>query len=125
MDAIKEVARDDIVIETQPVNSPDLNINVLGFFHSIHQLKEEVGVSNTEELVEAKMEAFNMYPREKFERVWQSLFAVYSEVLVSKGDSVFKIPNLNKERVEKVGKLPPNAPVYAANTMAEWSFGGL
>ncbi|CAM9676296.1 unnamed protein product [Choristocarpus tenellus] len=43
MEAIEEASGDDIVIETQPVNSSDLNVNNLGFFHSIQQLKEDVG----------------------------------------------------------------------------------
>ncbi|CAM9576361.1 unnamed protein product [Choristocarpus tenellus] len=55
MEAIEEAAGDDMVIETQPVISPDLNVNDLGFFHSIQQLKEDAGVTNTEELVKATM----------------------------------------------------------------------
>ncbi|CAN0008641.1 unnamed protein product [Choristocarpus tenellus] len=41
IEAIEEAARGDIVIETQPANSPNLNVNNLGFFHSIQQLKED------------------------------------------------------------------------------------
>ncbi|CAM9831042.1 unnamed protein product [Choristocarpus tenellus] len=85
---IKEAAGDDIVIETHPTNSPDLNVNDLGFFHSIQQLREDMRVTNTEELVEATMEVFNMYPRETPECVWQSLFASYEEVLGFKGDNL-------------------------------------
>ncbi|CAM9508047.1 unnamed protein product [Choristocarpus tenellus] len=35
MEAIQEVAGDDNVLETQPANSSDLNVNDLGFFPSI------------------------------------------------------------------------------------------
>ncbi|CAM9546012.1 unnamed protein product [Discosporangium mesarthrocarpum] len=87
MEAIEEVTGGDIVIETQPVNPPDLNVNDLRFFHSTQQLKEDVGVTNTQELVEATTEAFDVYPRETQERVWQSLFAAYGEVLGSKGNN--------------------------------------
>ncbi|CAM9469848.1 unnamed protein product [Choristocarpus tenellus] len=48
MEAIKDVVGDDIVIETQSAHSPDLNVNDLEFFHSIEELKEDVGVTNTE-----------------------------------------------------------------------------
>ncbi|CAM9413288.1 unnamed protein product, partial [Choristocarpus tenellus] len=106
MEAIKEVAGGDIVIETQPVNSLDLHINELRLFYSIQQLEEDVGVTNTEELVEVFRELFNVYPWETLERVWQSLFAVYGEVLGSKGNNVFNIPYLSKEKTDKVGKLP-------------------
>ncbi|CAM9995357.1 unnamed protein product [Choristocarpus tenellus] len=42
MKAIEEVVGDDTVIETQPVNSPNLNVNDLGFFRFIRQLKEDM-----------------------------------------------------------------------------------
>ncbi|CAM9867062.1 unnamed protein product [Discosporangium mesarthrocarpum] len=83
MEAIQAKARDSIILETQPANSPDLNVNGLGLFHSIQQLKEDVGVSSREDLVEATIEAFDVYPRETLQRVWQSLFAVFGEVLGS------------------------------------------
>ncbi|CAM9672014.1 unnamed protein product, partial [Discosporangium mesarthrocarpum] len=102
MDAIEEAVGGDNVIGTQPASSPDLNINDLGFFHSIQQLKEYVGVTNTQE-VEAIAEAFDVYPRDTLERVRQSLFSVYGEVLGSKGDNVYKIPRLGKETTEKEG----------------------
>ncbi|CAN0366149.1 unnamed protein product, partial [Discosporangium mesarthrocarpum] len=55
MEAVQAKAGDSIILETQPANSPDLNVNDLGFFHSIQQLKEDVGVSSPEDLVEATM----------------------------------------------------------------------
>ncbi|CAM9700208.1 unnamed protein product, partial [Discosporangium mesarthrocarpum] len=63
-------AGDSIILETQPADSPDLNVNDLGFFHSIQQLKEDVGVSSLEDLVEATSEAFDVYHRETLDRVW-------------------------------------------------------
>ncbi|CAM9486327.1 unnamed protein product [Discosporangium mesarthrocarpum] len=47
--------RGRITLKTQPAKSPDLNVNDLGFFHSIHQLRGCLGVTNGEELVEATM----------------------------------------------------------------------
>ncbi|CAM9203140.1 unnamed protein product [Discosporangium mesarthrocarpum] len=60
---------DSTILETQPANSPDLNVNDLGFFYSIQQVKEDVGVSSPEDLVEATMETFDVYPRKTLERV--------------------------------------------------------
>ncbi|CAM9513517.1 unnamed protein product [Discosporangium mesarthrocarpum] len=111
MEAIQAKAADSIILDTQPANSPDLNVNDLGFFHSIQQLKEDVGVSCPEDLVEATMEAFDVYPRETLERVWQSLFAVLGEVLVSKGDNSYKFPHLGKENLGRTGKLTVNGRV--------------
>ncbi|CAM9612536.1 unnamed protein product [Discosporangium mesarthrocarpum] len=67
MEAIQAKAGDSIILETQHANSLDLNVNDLGFLHSIQQLKEDVGVSSPEDLVEATMEAFDVYPRETLE----------------------------------------------------------
>ncbi|CAM9459963.1 unnamed protein product [Discosporangium mesarthrocarpum] len=66
MDAIQDSAG-DITLETQPANSPDLSTNDLDFSHSIEQLKEDVGVTNSKDLVEPPMEAFDVYPRETVE----------------------------------------------------------
>ncbi|CAN0461923.1 unnamed protein product [Discosporangium mesarthrocarpum] len=68
MEAFQAKAGDSIILETRPANSPDLNVNDLGFFYSIQQLKEDVGVSSPEDL-EAIMEAFDVYPRVTLERV--------------------------------------------------------
>ncbi|CAM9248517.1 unnamed protein product, partial [Discosporangium mesarthrocarpum] len=108
IEAIQAKAGDSIILETQPGNSPDLNVNDLGFFHSIQQLKEDVGVSSPEDLVEATMEAFDVYPRETLERVWQSLFVVLGEVLGYKGDNSYKLPHLGKDNLGRAEKLPVN-----------------
>ncbi|CAN0504955.1 unnamed protein product, partial [Discosporangium mesarthrocarpum] len=99
MEAIQVKAGDSIILETPPANSPDLNVNDLGFFHSIQQVKEDVGVSSPEDPVEATMETFDVYPRETLERVWRSLFAVLGEVLGSKGDNSYKVLHLGKENL--------------------------
>ncbi|CAN0067793.1 unnamed protein product, partial [Discosporangium mesarthrocarpum] len=111
MEAIQAKAGNCIILEIQPVNLPDLNVNDLGFFHSIQQLKEDVGVSSPEDLVEVTMEAFDVYPQETLERVWQSLFAVLGEALGSKGDHSYKLPHLGKDNLRRIGKLPVNGRV--------------
>ncbi|CAN0238269.1 unnamed protein product, partial [Discosporangium mesarthrocarpum] len=103
MEAIQYAAGNNILLVTHPVKSTDLNVNYLGFFHSIQQLKEDVGVTNGKELVEATMKAFNVYPWEPLEQVWQSLFAVYREVMGCKGDNSYKMPHLGKEKLARAG----------------------
>ncbi|CAM9848746.1 unnamed protein product, partial [Discosporangium mesarthrocarpum] len=101
----------DITLETQPAKSPDLNVNYLGFFRSIQQLKEDVGVANGEELVEATVEAFDVYPRETLEQVWQSLSAVYGVVMGFKGNNSYKISHLGNEKLARAGNLPKHVRV--------------
>ncbi|CAM9381288.1 unnamed protein product, partial [Discosporangium mesarthrocarpum] len=90
---------------------PRPHVNDVGFFQSIQQLKEDVGVTTAEGLVEATFEAFDIYPRETLECVWHSLFAVYMEILESKGDNSYNIPHSGKEQAQKKGGLPKNRAV--------------
>ncbi|CAN0355161.1 unnamed protein product [Discosporangium mesarthrocarpum] len=98
----------NIILETQPSNSPDLNVNDLGFFHSIQLLKEEVGVTTAEGLVENTLEAIHIYSQETLECVWHSLFAVYGEILGFKRDNSNKIPLVGEEQAQRKGGLPSN-----------------
>ncbi|CAM9383319.1 unnamed protein product [Discosporangium mesarthrocarpum] len=93
-----------IILETQPSNSPDLIVNDLGFFHSIQQLKEDVGVTTAEGLVEATFEAFDIYPRQALECAWHSIFAVY-------GEFSYMIPHAGKEQAQRKARLPKNGAV--------------
>ncbi|CAN0462509.1 unnamed protein product, partial [Discosporangium mesarthrocarpum] len=67
-------------------------------------------------------EAFDVYPRETLERVWQSLFAVLGEVLGSKGDNSYKLPHLGKENLRRAGKLPVNGRVDEEKYRVETRF---
>ncbi|CAM9269976.1 unnamed protein product [Discosporangium mesarthrocarpum] len=79
------------------------------------KLKEDVDVTNgqelVEELVEATVGAFDVYPREALKRVWQSLSGVYGEVMRCKGDSSYKMPHSVKENLARAGALPKTARV--------------
>ncbi|CAM9977652.1 unnamed protein product, partial [Discosporangium mesarthrocarpum] len=110
MEAIKAKAGDSIILETQPANSPDLNVNDLGFFHSIQQLKEDVGVSSPEDMVQATMEAFDVYLRETLERVWQSFFAVLGKFLALRV-IMLQVAHLGKDKIGRASKLPVNGRV--------------
>ncbi|CAN0406905.1 unnamed protein product [Discosporangium mesarthrocarpum] len=108
MEAIQAKPGDSIILETQP----DLNANDPGFFQSIPAAEGGWGVSSREDLVEATMEAFDVYPRKTLEQVWQSLFVVPWEVLGSKGDNSYKLPHLGKENLCRTGKDPVNGRVH-------------
>ncbi|CAM9355854.1 unnamed protein product [Discosporangium mesarthrocarpum] len=85
-------------------------------FHFNQQLREDLGVTNVEELVKATMEAFDVHPQETLERVWQSLLALYGEVMGCKGDNSYNMPHLGKEKLARAGNLPENARVDDGNT---------
>ncbi|CAM9471641.1 unnamed protein product [Discosporangium mesarthrocarpum] len=60
-EAIEESVGGYIAVETQPPNSPDLDVLDLSFVHSIQRLKDDVGVGTDGELVEATMEALDVF----------------------------------------------------------------
>ncbi|CAM9585000.1 unnamed protein product, partial [Discosporangium mesarthrocarpum] len=92
MEGIRDAAGVDI--------TPDLDANDFGFSHSIQQLKEDVGVTNGEEVVEATMETFDVYPGHTI------LILVYREVMPCKGDKSYKMPHLVKEKLARAAIFP-------------------
>ncbi|CAM9652655.1 unnamed protein product, partial [Discosporangium mesarthrocarpum] len=106
MEDIEAAAGGNIILETQSPNSPDLNILYLGFFRSIQRLKDDFGVTNVRELVEATIEAFDDYPRQTLKRCCHCLFDVYGEVLGCKGDHNFTTPHPGINEVQRAGNCP-------------------
>ncbi|CAM9482505.1 unnamed protein product, partial [Discosporangium mesarthrocarpum] len=99
----------NIILETHPPYSPDLNVLDLGFLHCTQRLKNDFGVTNVMELVEATSEAFDDYQRETLERCCHCLVLSNGEFLGCKGDNNIRIPypGINKtQRAEKLPKTP-------------------
>ena len=54
-----------IKLVTQPANSPDVNINDLGFFNSLQSMHHSCCPRNSKELIEMVTACFNDYPTNK------------------------------------------------------------
>lgn len=50
--------------------------------------------------------AYNEYPVDKINRMWLSLMAFMNEIIDNDGGNDFKLPHMNKKRLEKEGRLP-------------------
>ena len=59
-----------VELVTQPAQSPDLNVNVLGFFASLTSRVWEMNASSIDELVETIFEQYEEYDSATLERVW-------------------------------------------------------
>ena len=84
-----------IIVETQPAQSPDLNILDLGFFHS---LKVHVGhlkhrARNMAELIENVKQAYEEYDYDTLNHVWAHLFACYNCILAVDGGNQYTPPH--------------------------------
>ncbi|KAI5424708.1 hypothetical protein KIW84_030771 [Lathyrus oleraceus] len=96
----------DIRLMCQPANSPDLNILDLGFFSAIQSLQYKEAPKTIDELISAVVKSFENFPSIKSNRIFVSLQLCMIEIMKEKGSNKYKIPHVNKERLERVGQLP-------------------
>lgn len=93
-------------LETQPAQSPDLNINDLSFFHSIASLTKKKKPKTTLDLIKLVQDEYDAYPPDKLNRMWLTHQAVMNEILEHDGDNDYKLPHLKKSQLERQGRLP-------------------
>jgi hypothetical protein len=70
-------------------------------------------------------EAFKTYPWQSLNRIWLTLQSVMNRIIEERGDNKFKIPHMNKDRLERMDELPvsivvtPEANHYQLNTLID------
>ena len=106
-DAVEESGL-DIRLTQQPPNSPDMNALDLSFFPSIQSLTLESAPNTIQELIESVEEAYDRYDVNKLARVFITLQSVLIEVMKDEGGMRYKIPHLNKDRMERERMLHIN-----------------
>ena len=79
-----------VELVTQPAQSPDLNVNDLGFFASLKSRVWGMNASSIDELVETIFQQYEEYDSATLERVWQNL-KVYNQTLRKMGDNDFSV----------------------------------
>ena len=97
---------EQIKLITQPAQSPDLNVCDLGFFSSIQTEYYKKCPRNVKEIHSCIDEALEEYPGDKLNRIWITLQSIMNEVIEDEGGNDYKIPHLNKDRLEREGTLP-------------------
>jgi hypothetical protein len=88
---------------TQPSNSPDCNLNDLGFFAALQALYYQEAPSNTKELIHLVEKAYKDFESEKINRLWLTYMSCLNQIIESHGDNDYKIPHMKKT---KTGCLP-------------------
>jgi len=97
---------DKIKLIAQPANSPDLNINDLGFFNALQASYYCYCPSNEMELITMATECFEEHPRNKINRIWLTHQSALNETIKHAGDNHYKIPHMGKDKLEREGRLP-------------------
>ena len=101
----------------QPANSPDTNINDLGFFASIQSRYYMESPRTSEEIIEMVKKTFVNYPASKLNRIWITYMSCLNQIIDCHGDNHYKIPHMNKDKLERENHLPVQLEVTkAANT---------
>ncbi|KAK9733339.1 hypothetical protein RND81_04G061200, partial [Saponaria officinalis] len=96
----------DIVLQCQPSNNPDLNINALGFFRVIQTIQHEKSLKTVGELIIAVEVVLNETNNVTLNYVWLSLMFCMNEILSDKGNNKYKLPHMNKKKLSRLGILP-------------------
>ena len=94
-----------VELVTQPAQSPDLNINDLGFFASLKSRVWGMNASTVDELVQTIFDQYEEYDGDTLERVWQSLFKVYNQTLSKLGDNDFSVEHTEVRKRQMEGTL--------------------
>lgn len=95
-----------ITLANQPANSPDLNINDLGFFRIIQGLQHEKAPKTVCQLVHAVVKAYKEFTHTKLNYVWLSLMNCMMEILKNGGNNNYKWPHIGKKQLANLGQLP-------------------
>jgi hypothetical protein len=93
-------------LEFQPPNSPDFNINDLGFFKAIQSICQEDVPRNVDELIHSVTQAYAQYPAERLNNIWLSHQQAMIQSLLSRGNNVYKLAHMKKEKLLREGHLP-------------------
>ena len=51
-------------------------------------------------------ECYDDFPTNKINRIWLTLQSCLNEIIKSHGSNQYKIPHMNKEKMEKENRLP-------------------
>ncbi|XP_026451949.1 uncharacterized protein LOC113352330 [Papaver somniferum] len=90
----------------QPPNSPDLNVNDLGYFRSIDEHQHSEAPNTVPELVAGVEKSFREYPSYLINNVFLTLQTCMNEILKKKGDNDYYIPHMKKDHLIRIGELP-------------------
>ena len=97
---------DKIKLFNQPPNSPDLNINDLGFFRAIEAAHKKQSPKNYDDIIELVTKTHWEYPHNKINRMFLTRMQVMQCILDNNGDNAFKITHMAKAKLEREGRLP-------------------
>jgi len=98
--------QDKIRLVAQPANSPDANINDLGFFAALQSVHCCATPTNATQLIEMVEQTHQECPMNKINRTWIALQTVFNGMLEHCGGNDCPMVHMGKEKLEREGRLP-------------------
>ena len=95
----------------QPPNSPDTNVNDLGWFRSIQSLQIQRVAHTVDDLVSAVSQSFEELSHTTLNKVFLSLQGCMIEIMTHKGHNDYKLPHMKKDTLIQEERLLINLEV--------------
>ena len=95
-----------LVLRKQSANSPDQNINDLGFFSAIQALQQEQTANSVDELIHHVKSAYADYDPRLLNRVWLTHQQCMIKCMEEQGSNKYELPHMRKGALERQGILP-------------------
>jgi len=112
--AARDGSRVSMILECQPPNSPDNNINDLSFFRALQaQTWQQTPATTVQGLIDNVQAAFAAYDPKQLNRMWLTHACILNKIIESYGNNNYQIPHMNKSRLERRGELPAQIAVSA------------
>jgi len=96
----------ELIVVTQPAQSPDLNINDLGFFCSLKSKVNEVKSNDgsLSNMIDTIYDEYNSYDSDTIVRLWACQVEYYRQIVAHVGDNKFKNPHsgINKRQLHEI-----------------------
>ncbi|XP_057791204.1 uncharacterized protein LOC131008338 [Salvia miltiorrhiza] len=96
----------DIRLVQQPPNSPDTNVNDLGWFRAIQSIQEESVCTTVDQLVNAVCKSFMDLSPIALNKVFLSLQGCMIETMKMNGHNAYKLPHMSKNALIRQNALP-------------------
>lgn len=100
-----------ITLYTQPPNSPDTNLNDLGFFAALQARYYAEAPGNSLEIISMVEKAFDEFDPKKINRIWLTYLSCLNQIIRNNGGNQYKIPHMKKDKLERENRLPLTLPV--------------
>lgn len=103
----------NIHLVCQPPNSPDTNVNDLGWFRALQSLKDEETPLTADDLIEAVLKSFENLETMKLNKVYLTYQSCLIEIMKKMGCNNYRIPHMGKDALLRLGNLPTDLEVDA------------